>query len=904
MRTQSFPKLFMYIVLCCAVLVTFSFMTGCKGSDGAAGASAPTTGTVSGTVVTKVGNVALAGVSVTSNPTVTGGSATTAADGSYSLSLPGGYYTLTFSKTNYTTATANVNVANGVQTPSNATMAEAASGAPSVTVTASANDVGYGQPFSVTANATSPLGLSLSYTWTGATGSGNTATATSQTFASALGGTTNQNDVPAFKQDSRFGILPINADTRGTKTVSVTVSDGQGGSTSASVTVNSAAPQSGVRQVATGIPVFLNSGVNNDTTTVWNPVSFGTTTIALSTAGTGTRNPWFVPTAEGAYVVSTSTGSNITIYAGNFVGAITGGADVTKTITSTQKNLWSSMWLGTVPTGVSSVTYTNWPTVTANSNCSGCHKINGGGLAPDVFTPWSQTVHATFFARGLEGITSNSGSCVACHTAGADGVNAGNGGYDDAVAATGFVYQKGMGAWTALTQSYPSVAKMASIQCENCHGAQSTLADPDSGHQSTAVAGEFSMSAARVSFSSDICGQCHASGTGHHNYSEWVNSIDPDTGAGHSNKSVAISHPNCACHSAQAFVQWIDQMNTTGKVQRNFPNVTAAVAEPQTCTACHDPHSDANPNQLRVYDSTPNLVAGFKVEGFGKGAICVVCHNVRDGQQCLSTPTATGYCANASDTATFLHEDGYEGMVYASKAVSSDITGTYTTSASSPHDNPAGSVFAGRNAYFMGNSLPMMSKHANVEDTCAGCHMDLNPQTHVSHGASAVNTHVWYIRDQDRATVCANCHGSVDGEALVTSIENLLSELRDAEANYILTRINSYGPAYYYDSTTSSYIAFTTATSVVPALSHGNPSGTSFIVTDSTGTHSVSSTSVYNSDGSQLFFGNSTNMAGKLFKAGWNYSLIDTDESKGIHNPTFATQSLMNAIQAMQDTTK
>jgi len=39
MKTQSFPKLLLYVVLCCTLVVVLGFMAGCKGSDGSNGAN-------------------------------------------------------------------------------------------------------------------------------------------------------------------------------------------------------------------------------------------------------------------------------------------------------------------------------------------------------------------------------------------------------------------------------------------------------------------------------------------------------------------------------------------------------------------------------------------------------------------------------------------------------------------------------------------------------------------------------------------------------------------------------------------------------------------------------------------------------------------------------------------------
>ncbi len=913
MKTQSFPKLLLYVVLCCTIVVGLGLMAGCKGDNGSNGApgapglDAPTTGTVSGTVKTAVGAVPLAGVTVTASPAAAGGTATTDASGAYSMSIPGGSYTLTFAKTNYTSATANVNVANSVNTPANATLAEAASGKPSVALAASGNDVGYGQKFTLTASATSPLGATLSYTWTGTdVSSGATATATSQTFVSATGGTPAPvgdpyGDVPAFKQDNRFGVLPINADTRGTKSVSVTANDGQGGSTSVSVSVNSAAPQAGVRQVAVGIPVFMNAGSGAATTAVWtvSPPS-GSTVTALSTAGTNTRNAWFIPDVEGAYVVSNGQAS-MTVYAGKFTGAISGGGYTTKTFSKNDPKAGMffdtsvAYWWGG---GVSQATYTNWPTVTQASTCALCHNDSSNPIALNVWTSWQNTAHATFFSRGIEGITSNNQTCVACHTVGSDGVNVGNNGYDDMVAKTGFVYAKGIGAWSAMTTSYPTVAAVANIQCENCHGAQGTVATghttAGTGGGSSYVSNETSTTAARVSFSADVCGSCHASGTGHHIYSEW-NTLNPDTGNGHSKLAqidatgygghARSTDSSCVrCHTAQGFSIYVNQLasGNAGTIPPSSIKWDQSNAQVQTCTACHDPHDVSNENQLRIYGSVQNTMAGFGVDGVGKGALCMVCHNNRNGVQCASSPTPTGGCvANGGALSptgqTFLHED----------------TDAYAkTALDTMHDASQADVLMGRNFFFMGDNtagnpalLPMISKHANVEDTCVGCHMALNPRTHLSHGTPAVNTHNFFIADADVPTLCNNCHGtgSVDGEALQTFVEDQLAILGQKMSANLLSRLvgtvyvnkvqlASFTTVTYFDGT-----FYVTATSPTNTTVRGSVTN---ITTDSAG---------------QIPLMTPDDI---LKKASWNWTMIERDGSGGIHNPTLIQQVLSRTIAA------
>jgi hypothetical protein len=499
--------------------------------------------------------------------------------------------------------------------------------------------------------------------------------------------------------------------------------------------------------------------------------------------------------------------------------------------------------------------------------------------------------------------------------------------------------KRAIGNWKAMwaDTSAAKVARMSNIQCENCHGPNGST-----GHTTTNVGGVVTQGL-RTSMAAEVCASCHASGTGHHNYSEWQQ-LDPDTGYGHSNKATAIAESgngSCArCHTAQGFLQYLNQLN--GKVAGNTIGsiataslagiVTAANAEPQTCATCHDPHdasvsgisftNAAKPGvpsstQLRVFNDTPLLPSGFSVSGLGAGALCIVCHNSRNGAQLGST------------TLTYLHEDGesYNGGIVG-------VGGGNPTGYSAPHQAAQGDVFVGRNAYFLGaGAQPMLSKHANIAESCVGCHMNLNPQTHLSHGAATVSKHVFFIRDKDKGTVCANCHGATDGEALVKSIEDLLTQLGDKIAQSVKTKLDAataLAPVYVknaYLVDASGAVVKSTAgaevqanftydgsnkyTSVSIAEVHGQVghmykltspvtftvSGVNYTVSAfEVGIGGLFTDAAMAVDANKLCIACVYPLSGKLVRAGWNYFLIEGDQSKGIHNPSFATTVLNKTL--------
>jgi hypothetical protein len=704
-------------------------------------------------------------------------------------------------------------------------------------------------------------------------GNGNTATVTlptmSDAFARRLESPTQPNQyISGYTLDSRFGIIPILPDTRGEMSVKVTVSDGRGQSASASVTIDAASVLTSAHNVAVGTRVYLNSG--HDGTSTWTLVPpTGSPAPALDNAAV--RTPSFVASLAGAYTVS--EGSNtMTIYAGDWKGVITGGSG---------------------------------DSIVVDSGCTGCHKA--GGIAPDNFTPWAATPHATMMTRGIDGGngTYYGAACLVCHTVGNDRGVANNG-FDDVAAAKGWSFPTPLQPtnWTNMVTNYPDVARLANIQCENCHGPQTSDA-----HMQTGTTGAWTSP--RIGYSAELCATCHASGTGHHIYSEW-STVDPATGWGHSNRSGAQGlgtrggklQAHCGrCHAAQGFVVYSAQVaaGNPGNLPSNssvLSAVTTGNVEPVTCTACHDPHDATNPSQLRtvssIFGDTPLLAAGFQMYGVGKGALCMTCHNSRN--------------ATLSSGGTYLHEDG---------AIN-------PTGYSAPHQACQTDVFAGRNAYFLGSSTPMTSKHAAIEDACVGCHMARNPETHLAHGSPAVSTHVFRITDSNRGVLCSGCHGTgVDGEGIAGSVEAGLANLGTKISNAVKAKMTAAGTVTVmaYDSATDLYSASSgfavdvsatgnPITSVSIEEIHGqigfnitftNPISVQFV--DGSGNPSGAPKPV-SSFGVQLGSIKDTAatpaplfaLSGNLVRAGWNYFLVEGDQSKGLHNPTFVNTVLNTTL--------
>ena len=864
------------------------------GQPGPQGVPGPVTGTLAGVVTDGVAQSALDGVAVKvkdSGGTVLA-TATTDSNGQFSVQTPGGAVVVSLSKDYYTSPSdLLVGVLIGQTVTINVTMNEAATAKPSVALAMTGNDFGFGNTVALTATASSPLGRTLTYAWSNATwpvigavtGTDGNGTVTMPTMAQAFArreDSTNPGQfIAGYTLQDRFGIIPIFPDIRGRMSAKVVVDDGHGQTASATITLDAASIRGTERNVAIHSRVYLNSGHSG--ASAWTLTAPSGSTAALDDATS--RTPSFVADVAGSYTAADGA-NTMTIFAGDWKGVITGG------------------------TGQS---------IEVDTTCTLCHNSSPAPLAFDKFTPWMATGHAVHLTRGITGAlgSSYSMSCVECHSVGYD-KGVANNGFDDVAQAAGWSMSIPLqsDAWTNMMSQNAEVGRLANIQCENCHGPQNSAAhmgtDPTTGDHRPFLS-------PRISYSAELCANCHGYGA-HHIYSEWNTMSGPELGGasmGHSNLADAQSlgagagtlNNHCGrCHTAQGYTLYVDALKN-GKVALNpadttlhLADVTKANVEPVTCVACHDPHDATNANQLRLYGDTPLLPGGFAAYGLGKGAVCISCHNSRNGVQ-------TG-----SFTLTYLHEDG------------ETYNAGNPTGYSAPHQADQGDVFTGHNAYFMGTSLPMTSRHAAIEDTCVGCHMTLNPKGYVSHGSPAKSGHLFRIASEDKQLVCANCHGDyVNGEGIQASVEAGMTTLAGNMGNAAKAKINGFpgglvrvraydGATDFYSSTSASNVVLDVVANPVTSVGieeiHGQiglvltfatPITVPFV--DGTGAPAPSK--------SMLTFGvqmgalkdNAATpasiyaLSGNFVRAGWNYFLIEGDQSKGLHNPSF--------VQAVLDST-
>ena len=116
------------------------------------------------------------------------------------------------------------------------------------------------------------------------------------------------------------------------------------------------------------------------------------------------------------------------------------------------------------------------------STCASCHGPSPQVGLTDMYTPWSQTEHATMAQRGVDGLLSPdyNESCFACHTLGFNqSPLATNGNFYAVQQHIGWPFPTVLqiGNYAAMPTN---LQNLANIQCESCHGPGSQHPGADS----------------------------------------------------------------------------------------------------------------------------------------------------------------------------------------------------------------------------------------------------------------------------------------------------------------------------------------------------------------------------------------------------------------------------------------
>lgn len=570
------------------------------------------------------------------------------------------------------------------------------------------------------------------------------------------------------------------------------------------------------RNVPILLPVLLQS--KKQATYNWSlTVPPGSTATLLDPT---TRNPEFTPDVAGSYQLNVTDLATVkpvtmTVHAGTWKGIITGQDS------------------------------TGRPVVDAA--CMSCHVKNTPHF--DEFTPWTKSGHAEIFTQNVNTPAGHyTSACVSCHTVGFNAKAKKNGGIDDATdwpafLATDLLTHGDAANWGKILTQFPATARMANIQCENCHGPQDSAA-------------HMKKDGSRKTLSSEVCGSCHGEPTRHGRYQQWQLS-------GHANYTTAIAEgtdPTCSkCHSAQGFVAWQNNKFSTANLDVGW---TTEEVHPQTCATCHDPHdvgttsSDKNTNaKVRVTSTTSLLMAGFTATNVGTGAICMTCHNGRRD----------------------LRDDTHFTVADATRA---------------PHEGPQADILMGQNMYF--TKVGTRGLHSMIQDSCVSCHMEsTDPPSALAlqnaDGSYVGTNHSFYASN----TICNKCHTNITKETVQAPVQakldSLKAQLETAIKNVMQAQIRA-GNTIDLNGVKSIRNA-SDITAVEFISSHGRQ-GVNVTLTGGTKVSdlSLATVKVVRPAGTPVELYAVADPA--IGKAGWNYFMVESDKSKGVHNPAFVNSAL------------
>ena len=487
----------------------------------------------------------------------------------------------------------------------------------------------------------------------------------------------------------------------------------------------------GLRNVAVGEPVFLNG--KEQSSYAWTLVRPPSSAAAMGNAAT--RNPSFTPDIPGTYLVREGGTERLTVYAGTWNGVV-----------AARETEIRPRWIGV-------------------KGCL-CHYSDP---VASRFAAWRTSGHAEIFTRCADSIFRYEERCFTCHTVGFGGMSPG-GGMSAAPSYPGFLKDQTLwdhgetppvirprpGNLDAMIDTYPDVARLTNVQCENCHGPNNSPA-----HATRKKSG----APERISLGADACAICH-DGSIEPSFRQW---LDND----HANYHLAVETASverrgeaagdCGrCHSGQGFLAWLARGNRfaplaepgKGSARRELAalGLAADKVQPVTCAACHDPHASGSSFRsatekvpLRAADYAGMLPREFHNDTGGRGAVCITCHSTTPGP----------------------HNDADLPRIAADAA---------------PHASQSDVMF-GQNAFF--TEVGAYRSHARIEDTCVWCHAKPVPKPSGSGYPRGGVSHT--LRTE--AGLCARCHKEFAGDELMTvterDVENLRGAIEDALAEEI-----------------------------------------------------------------------------------------------------------------------
>lgn len=312
------------------------------------------------------------------------------------------------------------------------------------------------------------------------------------------------------------------------------------------------------------------------------------------------------------------------------------------------------------------------------------------------------------------------------------------------------------------------------------------------------------------------------------------------------------------CHDEQGFRAWVPQLMKGDPSPLKMPNgkpadeayikqlgMTKAEARPVTCAACH-----SQIPQLRIKDDIPMLPNGLPVQGMGKGALCMACHNTRNGR-----------------------------IIWQSQSPKQEFT--------QPHDASQTDVVLGKNVYLYNDSVDSTSPHALFTgDSCVSCHKTYGSSGHTFKPGE-----------------CATCHGEKVSESFVQKgFTDLHDQLGAVLVKRLMASKDRVGCVIAWDEKADKE----TPNFVV------DPKHIKEINIKVGGVHGQIGLSFGMDDGKEILsqMGNVKTTCAATGQLTWitsdpvirgiyNWLLFQYDGSKGVHNPRFAHNVMITTLDAM-----
>ncbi len=239
------------------------------------------------------------------------------------------------------------------------------------------------------------------------------------------------------------------------------------------------------------------------------------------------------------------------------------------------------------------------------------------------------------------------------------------------------------------------------------------------------------------------CISCHQSQKIAAKVFQWEHSVHATGGNYEKNRA------SCAgCHTSQGFLDRVATGAATASMDIEDPL-------PQNCYTCHQIHNTFTEDDWAFTQSDPvTLWEGGQTLDFGKGNLCISCHQARVASPSLPDPATGG-------------------------------TITITNSRYGPHHGPQGTMLPGLNGYEVAgpesyeNSAHTSLLANNTKHACIVCHMGTAQGTE-SGG------HTFRVISEEgdiNTAACVECHD--DDDALIVmvddrqaQIETMMEELR------------------------------------------------------------------------------------------------------------------------------